>query len=40
MTDADVDLQQQKLQGDAFKKEMTSKYHRRPIQQAGSWDFS
>jgi hypothetical protein len=40
VTDADTDLQQQKLQGDAFKKEMTSKYHRHLIWQAGSWHFS
>jgi hypothetical protein len=40
ITDADVDLLQQKLQGDTFKKEMTSKCHRHPIRQAGSWDFS
>jgi hypothetical protein len=31
ITDTNVDLQQQKLQGDAFKKEMTSKCHRHPI---------
>jgi hypothetical protein len=40
VTDVDTDLQQQKLQGDAFKKEMTSKCHRHLIRQAGSWHFS
>jgi hypothetical protein len=40
ITYVDADLQQQKLQGDAFKKEMTSKCHRHPIWQVESWDFS
>jgi hypothetical protein len=40
ITDDDANLQQQKLQGDAFKKEMISKCHRHPIRQVGSWDFS
>jgi hypothetical protein len=40
ITDAYVDQQQQKLQGDTLKKNMSSKCHRRPIQQARSWDFS